>query len=201
MRIPSIINPISNDYHCIQTLKKELNVAQIVAAIAAAIFASVIPVIGTTYAFRKVVLHFNQSIQAEKAIHLEKAWIESDKVRQDLMAGSADEILMKKLSKLGIGPQNSPLKHLWIVHYRTGCANQLFGPECQGQFLRDMHSDIERELKERTGLFIFTTEKIFFKEMQHLLKNNPSYIDLTLDEMYGDAALPERFVNLVRNGF
>jgi hypothetical protein len=201
----SIINPKSDKYHCLQTFKENLTGRQRVAAIAAAIFGSIIPVLGTTAAFRKVVQHYHREIPAE--------WQDPNfiKLPTDGAGIAADtKKLAEKLIKQGINLENFKFKRIWTHSFAPGNNNAVIGNYrgCRvnhpGGSERASYSSIEDidlfdAIPKEENLIlviIHEDEKAAFKRR---IGDRAFHTCLTYAQAFGRERLPREFIDFVKN--
>lgn len=139
------MNPLSKEYDCLTHFKTDLTKRQKTAAIAAAIFASILPVFGTTAAFRKVVMHYTpKGLDRQNQAELKAQWHAAGivKIAEPTLSKDLNEYtLFDKLCALGIGPADIRFQNIWFKNYFSSCANTLFGPEGVFQESCTLHAE------------------------------------------------------------
>ncbi|MFV0340024.1 MAG: hypothetical protein ACK5MA_05235 [Parachlamydiaceae bacterium] len=186
----SIINPFSSKYHCLHQFKENLSGKQRVAAIAAAVFGSIIPVIGTTAAFRKVVQHYAvpEEWQDPNFINLPPNGLNFDK-----------NILVKKLLKQGLNPDNFKYKRIWTNAYTPGNNAEMFGGERAPFYAQkdvDLYNSTQPE--ENLLLHIPLADEYMKVFKRRFFRTRPHVIGLTIEQAFGKERLPSEFIDFVK---
>lgn len=189
----SIFNPASDKYHCIRQFKEKLSGGQRVAAVVAAIFGSIVPVLGSTAAFRKVVRHFQPEIP--------EAWKHEKFVNFPSDPGAAGlifdkELFIRALIRQGINPNNCKFKRIWSALYSPGNNNVFFN-----SFERQCYTKKDEELfnstPEEENLLLTVAHDADIEEALQRFKDSRYRQVLTFDQLCGRARLPESFVKFM----
>lgn len=195
------MNPLSNDYHCLTQFKTNLSKRQKTAAIAAAIFASILPVFGTTAAFRKVVTHYQASNQT-----LMESWKRENFVMfpNGVGEGLIDPDLntfkmIQKLNRVGITPENMAFERIWMKKLHMSGANTMFTIRDSLSYTDDIKAAFYDVIPKDKHLFLFVANDEEDRRRMRQLKDyeSPKYI-LTIGELLGDDPLPKDFIELLR---
>jgi hypothetical protein len=198
MKILSIVNPLSNDYHCLAQFRTDLSKRQKIAAIAAAIFASILPVFGTTAAFRKVVTIFQARNKAQKDQWKAKNFINfpDPRFERNLPIDLDEYTLFKKLNKLGITPENLPFERIWFKFYNSSNANQMFRLESAAY--NSEQADLFDSIDPQKNLILFVARDE--KEASQGLagaRRSTTFYCLTVGQAFKDDPLPAKFLRLL----
>jgi len=188
----SIINPNSDKYHCLKAFKENLSGKQRVAAIAAAIFGSIIPVLGTTAAFRKVVQHYHPDIPAE--------WQDDNFIKLPPTGINADTtVLVKKLLKEGLNPGNFKYTRIWTNAYTPGNNAEVFGAE-RAPYVDPNDIALYQSTRPEKNLFLHIPIAVEYMEgfRRRFFRRRPHTIGLTYAQAFGNERLPREFIDFVK---
>lgn len=187
----SIINPISSKYHALHEFKENLSGRQKVAALTAAFFASIIPVIGTIWAFRKVVKHYD--IPAE--------WQDDNfiKLPPSEQLNVDKTVLVKKLLKAGLTPDNFKYTRIWTAVFTRGNNAETFGAERAPYIDANdvaLHQSIQPEENLCLHIPMFNQDLANFR--RRIGTQRPHNIALTVQQAFGNERLPQEFIDFVK---
>lgn len=189
----SIFNPASDKYHCIRQFREKLSGGQRVAAVVAAIFGSIVPVLGSTAAFRKVVRHFQPEIP-EAWKHEKFINFPSDRTAAGLIFDK--ELFIRALIRQGINPENCKFKRIWTAQYGPG-HNNVFFNSFERKVYNEEDEKLFNDIPEEENLLLTVAFDVDVEKALQIFKDSRYRQVLTPDQLCGRAPLPESFVKFM----
>lgn len=186
----SIANPFSSKFHCMREFKENLSGRQQVAAVAAAIFASIIPVLGSTAAFRKVVNHYHREIP--------QVWQDRNFIKTDGRLGNtAPDLIIKKLLKAGVTPENLKFTRIWTTLWSPGNNNNMIGGSERYNYGSPEDLALYDADPERNLFLYIALSKSDFEDAKKRMPCKSHAQVLTREQACGDEPLPKAFVDFI----